>query len=1643
MKEKRLFLPDKWLFSLLFWLLCSTFLFAQNNTSYLTWDQQVGCINYDNEYDIKRNRLILNENVEEAPCLQFCQYSKVNFKLNGNNIAHVEWEVNGGEIQNVFGNANTQATIQWDASEGGALSITITYANGTQTTATICVKKIISPAAKFDVVGSSDFYFCVDTPINFENYSNDNGGSDIVNYLWDFGDGTTSSLFEPTHTYDTPGIYSVVLTVTNSCNCTSYDKREIYISSKPNVDISCPSVVCEGDIATYTANDECGGEWEVTGGQIISQDGHSVKVRWDNVDPEDGFGYVRYLSKCACPYWTIVKVPVILKNAKIKGNSTICLNKQEKFTLPQWPSTDFVWKLNGNPNHPMLVFTDQRNEIIVSGLQQGEYQLTCEYRNTLLGCDGRAEMKLKVVNVVEINGDYTQPVCAGTSIQFTNNQGAAVQWEISLNNTIVHTQNGITCTYTFLVGGSYSIVAKNGSCSSNPVALTVISSPNTPQGTIQGDAYYCLNTPVVYSVTANTQPNTVYAWEIIPATAGSIQGSNSGNQVTVIFTANNATVRVKRISTLGQVCSSGYVTKAVQKVTHNALVTHPQNQSNFCPSSVTTFNANLQGVVYDNLEWSIVGLGGATGETTNYGNIIGGINGSSVQVSFNEISSGVANGQLRLKVTKCGTTVTIPYNVTINQTPQLTINPVAAVCAGQNFTLSYTSSMPITSGTIKWTVNGDPFTGNTVTTTIDNISGANMSFPVTLEIVNPNGCNFTATTSTTVTIKPRPDIQVAGYNYSVCPTGTYSVTLQASLGSGINSGLTYQWYKNNIAIAPNGTGTSYIVNNNSQGTNPAGTYYVIVTNTATGCSTQTKNILVTHNCTTTEPCSVNETANFDLAVTKWSSCNRIDAKIIASGTPTYSWVAPPQVQAYNTTTATPYFTTNVPGSYLLIAKMNYNGCILQKQIEVKKHYQANFNYTLSCNANGTYTAQLLNNSVFFDYTPTSSTYSYATTGGTLVQNGPLNQNATVTNLQAGQSYTFTLTINGSGGLPVCTKTVTVSIPVAPNVNFTTPPAPYCPENGIVLTIPNYNSNYTYKWIFNGTAYIASGAQTTIQITTPGAKNIELIATNNYGCSFSHTITNAVNIPPVNFNGEHNEGYTICEGQAATPLTYTAAFGSTTPTGITWMKGNAAVGTGNSFTPTSSGSYWAKLHLGTCTSSDMAGSPVNVTIKPLPYVTITGQNNVCFGGQTTLYGTVTDSSLQHRWLRNGTAIAGALGTWVTGAANLQVPVTGNTPGTYTYRLEVQGGNSCANFKEFVVTVHPALPNISMNYTVLTCEPYVLKLTASGPSNGSYNWSNGATGQSINVTHGGAYAVTYTAPSGCTQMAHIQTPHNAERYLWVVPSGCYQVCPTATPAPYLLGPLGMQDAYKWLVNGNVVQSGANSSVPNLPVTVAGHYQLAVQNGSCAKLSPVANITYNPKDCEIAPCNFKFEIERMRYNALENYFLLVGHIVNTTTSTLTVNLSSFGHYGTFVPGTFTLAPGQMITFNTLRFYPNSSYPVQGANDYILLSTPNCTDLNLVKWEPLPSSLMDESSTPTTLSVHPNPATEAATVQYALGDTYKQAQRLVVYDLVGNVKHTEKLTANTGEVKLPVTYWNTGTYIISLEADNLKVASQKLIKK
>lgn len=55
---------------------------------------------------------------------------------------------------------------------------------------------------------------------NLLNYSTSTG---TTSYLWDFGDGSTSTLAYPTHTYSAAGFYTVCLTVTSSDGC--YDTQ--------------------------------------------------------------------------------------------------------------------------------------------------------------------------------------------------------------------------------------------------------------------------------------------------------------------------------------------------------------------------------------------------------------------------------------------------------------------------------------------------------------------------------------------------------------------------------------------------------------------------------------------------------------------------------------------------------------------------------------------------------------------------------------------------------------------------------------------------------------------------------------------------------------------------------------------------------------------------------------------------------------------------------------------------------------------------------------------------------------------------------------------------------------------------------------------------------------------------------------------------------------------------------------------------------------------------------------------------------------------------------------------------------------------------------------------------------------------------
>ena len=85
-------------------------------------------------------------------------------------------------------------------------------------------------------------------PVQFTNQSTPSPGSSIAGWLWDFGDGQTSTVQNPSHIYANEGIYTVKLKATDALGCTDSLVMPGYIIfSKPvakykTVDVNfCPS----------------------------------------------------------------------------------------------------------------------------------------------------------------------------------------------------------------------------------------------------------------------------------------------------------------------------------------------------------------------------------------------------------------------------------------------------------------------------------------------------------------------------------------------------------------------------------------------------------------------------------------------------------------------------------------------------------------------------------------------------------------------------------------------------------------------------------------------------------------------------------------------------------------------------------------------------------------------------------------------------------------------------------------------------------------------------------------------------------------------------------------------------------------------------------------------------------------------------------------------------------------------------------------------------------------------------------------------------------------------------------------------------------------------------------------------------------
>ena len=182
---------------------------------------------------------------------------------------------------------------------------------------------------------------CASFEVTFDNFSTDSDA-----YLWDFGNGDTSSvIFEPTIIYDTAGIYEVYLYVTDSiCLLTDTAMLTITVTDSLEITTTVDQQLCVPtplDLIVYTNGTATNFVWS-SNAQFTDTLNTNLSDSIFNVTPTSSATYYVSASNPGCTIIDSVQIDFIGSSLTLSANDSICAG-------------DLV-TVNAQSTNPLIVF---------------------------------------------------------------------------------------------------------------------------------------------------------------------------------------------------------------------------------------------------------------------------------------------------------------------------------------------------------------------------------------------------------------------------------------------------------------------------------------------------------------------------------------------------------------------------------------------------------------------------------------------------------------------------------------------------------------------------------------------------------------------------------------------------------------------------------------------------------------------------------------------------------------------------------------------------------------------------------------------------------------------------------------------------------------------------------------------------------------------------------------------------------------------------------------------------------------------------------------------------------------------------------------------------------------------------------------
>ncbi len=292
-------------------------------------------------------------------------------------------------------------------------------------------------------------------------------------YSWDFGDGNSSTAANPTHTYASGGIYTVVLTATNSeCGDESIS-LDINVSGAPSPDVQTqgPTMGCavlEVQFLDNSTNDPTAWAWSFPGGSPSTSTDQDPLVSYSSAGTYDVSLTVTNAQGSntitLSDYIVVEDIPIADFTSSQSGLSFDFINNSADATSYSWDFGDGNTSSLENPSH--------------SYSAEGIYTVVLTATNNCGSSTASAEYDLFTLPVANFEANQTGD-CVPVIVDFndlSSDNVSARQWTFEGGNPSTSTEASPTVEYT--VAGTYDVrlVVSNpaGSDTETKVSLVVV-----------------------------------------------------------------------------------------------------------------------------------------------------------------------------------------------------------------------------------------------------------------------------------------------------------------------------------------------------------------------------------------------------------------------------------------------------------------------------------------------------------------------------------------------------------------------------------------------------------------------------------------------------------------------------------------------------------------------------------------------------------------------------------------------------------------------------------------------------------------------------------------------------------------------------------------------------------------------------------------------------------------------------------------------------------------------------------------------------------------------------------------------------------------------------------------------------------------